>query len=98
MKFRLMALPVLAIAAGLLSQCTQQYTDGRTTMQDRTLRPGEAPTGTGQKIPANDTPARNASASASTDPSAWRIDPNAPKQSNGGSGSEVERPSSQPAR
>lgn len=98
MKFRLMAIPVLAVAAGLLSQCTQQYTDGKTTMDDRTLRPGEAPIDASQKIPANDTAAHDSSASASTDPSAWRIDPNAPKQSNGGSGSELERPSGQPAR
>ncbi len=96
MKFRLTAIPILAIAAGLLSQCTKQYTDGRTTMQDETLRPGEAPIGAGEKIPANDTPARGAS--ATVDLSGWRIDPNAPKQSNGGSGGEVDRPADQSAR
>ena len=96
MKFRLMAIPVLAITAGLLTQCTQEYTDGKTTSDDRTLRPGEAPTGTGQKIPTND--ARTTAASATAGLSAWRLDPDAPKQSNGGSGSEVTRPADQPAR
>jgi hypothetical protein len=94
MKSRLLAILVLAVAAGLLSQCTQQYTDGKTTMDDRTLRPGEAPIGASQKIPANDTRTH----AASTDLTTWRIDPNAPKQSNGGSGSEVAPPLDQTAR
>jgi len=94
MKSRRMAILVLAITAGLLSQCTRQYTDGRTTMEGPTLRPGEAPIGAGERIPANDTRARD----ASTDLTTWRIDPNAPKQSNGGSGSEVAPPLDQPTR
>ena len=96
MKFRLMAVPLLAIAAGLLSHCTQSYTDGRTVSDDRTLRPGETPTGTGEKVAASETPSPTAAAGA--DLTAWRIDPNAPKQSNGGSGGEVERPAGQPPR
>ena len=90
MKFRLMAVPVLAIAAGLLSHCTQNYTDGHTVSDDRTLRPGETPVGTGEKVAASDTPSPTAAASA--DMTAWRIDPDAPKQSNGGSGGEVAPP------
>ena len=81
-----MAIAISAIIAGVLSQCTQQYTDGRTIKQDGTLRPGEPPRSADERIAPNETPVR---APTAVD---WHADPNAPKQSNGGSGNELTPP------
>ena len=45
MKFRLIAILFAILMAGALSQCTQQYTDGKVTKSDGTLRPGGPPIG-----------------------------------------------------
>ena len=45
MKSRLLAVAIAVLMAGALTQCTTEYTDGKTTKSDGTLRPGGPPIG-----------------------------------------------------
>jgi len=77
MKSRLYAAALAATLAAVLCGCTMQYTDGKTDISSDTLRPGGPPPEVGAQ-PGG--PATGA---------ATRItNPNAPKASNGGTGTE----------
>ena len=91
MRSRLLAAGLAALIAVALSGCARDYIDGQTVRSGDVLRPGETPTTTGQHVPANDTTAQAAAGLAPLGPAGApnrAIDPEAPKQSNGGSGSE----------
>lgn len=80
MRFRFWALVAATVVALGLSACTKQYSDGRNISSGDTVRPGGAPVGVGAQ--PGGPPVDSADAVS---------DPNAPKESNGGSGKEETR-------
>jgi len=76
MKLRLWAVLTITAMALMLPACTRDYSLGRSATSSDTLRPGESPVGVGRQPGGKPVEAPN------------RVtDPNAPKASNGGSGS-----------
>ncbi|HLK49605.1 MAG TPA: hypothetical protein VKT49_15790 [Bryobacteraceae bacterium] len=91
MKSRLLAAGMAALIAASLSGCTRDYLNGKDTNNGGILRPGEAGTSTGERVAANDTAAATPNGLAPLGPAgppSHAINPDAPKQSNGGSGSD----------
>jgi hypothetical protein len=86
----LLGIAALILMASGPSHCTYKYLDNDKATSGAVLRRGGPPMGTGQRIPPNDTAASSGSrleAAAPNGPENWRIDPDAPKQSNGAFGS-----------
>ncbi|GEM_PF-2593130 len=77
MKSTLVTAAVAAVLAAALGGCTTQYVENGNIRQGDTLRPGGPPVGAGAE-PGG--PATGAATRIS--------DPNAPKESNGGTGAE----------
>jgi hypothetical protein len=85
MKSRILTAALAATLAAFCG-CTRQLSNGKTESSDNTLRPGGAPVGVGAE-PGG--PATGAATKIS--------DPNAPKESNGGSGSDTNVTDTTPA-
>ena len=91
MKSKLFAVTVAAMIAGALAGCTRDYVDNKQIGSGAILRPGETPTGPDERVAPNDTATGAANGLAPLGPAgppSRAIDPDAPKQSNGGAGSE----------
>ena len=91
MKSKLFAVTMAAMIAGALAGCTRDYMDNKEIGSGAILRPGGAPTSPDERVAPNDSTAGAAKGLAPSGPAgppSRAIDPDAPKQSNGGAGTE----------